>query len=110
MRTNGTLQYEIITGGGVNEYGEPMKGVSAWSDPIRVSIRTNTDTRRGRYEDGQFRQASFCVMIERNAHLDINVITDINHVRLTRNGESLGDYFVLSVTPAESVGRVQIDV
>ncbi len=110
MRTNGTLQYEIITGGGVNEYGEPVASQSTWCEPIRCSIRANTDTRRGRYEDGVFRQASFVVLIERNAHRDIDMIADIKRVRLVRGRESLGEYFVLSVVPAESVGRVQIDV
>lgn len=110
MRTNGTLQYEITTGGGVNEYGEPIAPETTRCDPIRCSIHANTDTRRGRYEDGVFRQASFVVLIERNAHRDIDVIADIKRVRLVRGRESLGEYFVLSVVPAESVGRVEIDV
>ena len=94
----------------MNEYGEPVEPAIAWSDPMQCSIKTNTDTRRGRYEDGLFRQASFVVMIERNAHRDIDVIADIKRVRLVRGSESLGEYFVMSVVPAESVGRVQIDV
>lgn len=110
MRTNGTLQYEIVTGGGVDKYGEPIAPKTSWSEPIRCSIHANTDTRRGRYEDGLFRQASFVVMIERNAYRDIDVIADIKRVRLMRGRESLGEYFVMSVVPAESVGRVQIDV
>ena len=110
MRTNGTLQYEIITGGGVNNDGEPIAPVTSWSDPIRCSIHANTDSRRGRYEDGLFRQASFVVLIERNAHFEVDVIADIKRVRLTRGCEPLGEYFVLSVVPAESVGRIQIDV
>lgn len=110
MRTNGTLQYEIVTGGGVNEYGEPVAPETTWCDPIRCSIKANTDTRRGRYEDGIFRQASFVVLIERNAHRDIDVIADIKRVRLVRDGESLGEYFVLSIVPLSTVGRVQIDV
>lgn len=110
MRTNGTLQYEITTGGGVDNYGEPIASQTTWCDPIRCSIHANTDSRRGRYEDGVFRQASFVVLIERNAHRDIDVITDIKRVRLTRGCESLGEYFVLSVVPLDSVGRVQIDV
>ena len=110
MRTNGTLQYEITTPGGVNEYGEPIASQTSWCDPIRVSINANTDTRRGRYEDGQFRQASFTVLIERNAHLDIDVISDIKRVRLVRGRESLGEYFVLSCAPCDTVGRFQIIV
>lgn len=104
------MQYEMVNGGGVNEYGEPVAASTSWSDPIRCSISTNTDTRRGRYEDGIFRQASFVVMIERNAHRDIDVIADIKRIRLVRGREPLGEYFVLSVVPLDSVGRIQINV
>ena len=110
MRVNGSMQYEIVTGGGVNEYGEPIVSASTWSESIPCSISTNTDTRRGRYEDGLFRQASFCILIERQANRAIDVFTDIKRVRLMRGVEMLGDYFVLQVIPADSVGRVQIDV
>lgn len=110
MRTNGTLQYEIITGGGVNEYGEPVVSQSRWCEPIRCSIRTNNDNRRGRYDDGVFRQSSYTVLIERNAHRDIDAIADIKRVRIVRGRESLGEYFVMSVVPCDSVGRIQIDV
>lgn len=110
MRTNGTLQYEIVTGGGVDRYGEPIAPETSWSNPIRCSIKANTDTRRGRYADGIFRQASFVVMIERNAHRDIDVIADIKRVRLVCGNDPLGEYFVLSVVPLTTVGRVQIDV
>lgn len=110
MRINGTLEYEIITGGGVNEYDEPIAPEITWCEPIRCSIKVNTDNRRGKYEDGIFRQASFCVLIERNSHLDIDVISDIKRVRLFRGRESLGEYSVMSITPCDSVGRVQIIV
>lgn len=110
MRTNGTLEYEIIGGVSVNEFDEPIAPEKSWCEPIRCSINVNTDNRRGVYEDGIFRQASFCVLIERNAHLDIDAISDIKRVRLTRGREWLGEYFVMSVTPCDSVGRVQIIV
>ena len=64
MRTNGTLRYEILIGGGINEYGEPIPARSEWSEPIDCSIKTNSDNRIGRYEDGVFRMASFTIMIE----------------------------------------------
>ena len=57
MRYNGTLRYEILTEGGIDEWGEPIEARSDWSDPLPCSIKTNSDNRKGRYEDGEFRQA-----------------------------------------------------
>ena len=103
MRTNGFLRYESISGGGLNEYGEPISAQSSWSDPLPCSIKTNSDTRKGKYEDGIFRQASFLILIELKAfpHLRIS---------LERNGEDLGEYDVLSSEPLTTVGRTQIMV
>ena len=103
MRTNGTLQYETIVGGGVNEYGEPIAAQSEWSEPIPCSIKTNSDNRRGRYEDGIFRIASFDILIE---------LAEFPHntVKLNRLGEELGEYQVLSAEPMTTVGRTKITV
>lgn len=103
MRTNGTLRYESVSDGGFNEYGEPIEAQSAWSDPIPCSVKTNSDTRKGVYEDGEFRQASFTILIE---------LDEFPHKRISleRQGESLGEYRVLSSEPLTTVGRTQIIV
>lgn len=103
MRTNGTLKYEIVSGGGLNDYGEVEEAHSEWSDPIPCSIKTNSDTRKGKYEDGEFRQASFTVLIES---------AEFPHKRISleRQGENLGEYRVLSSEPLTTVGRTQIMV
>lgn len=103
MRCNGTLRYEIVRGGGVNEYGEAVEAVSEWSDPIPCSIKTNSDTRRGKYEDGEFRQASFTVLLELFAFPFLRVA-------LVRHGENLGEFPVMSSEPLTTVGRTQIIV
>lgn len=104
MRTNGTLRYEMLNGGGLNEWGEVADTAqSAWSAPIPCSIKTNSDTRKGKYEDGEFRQASFLILVE---------VMPFPHVRvkLERHGEKLGEYRVLSSEPLTTVGRTQIMV
>ena len=103
MRINGTLRYEVLIGGGINEYGEPIPARSEWSEPIDCSIKTNSDNRIGRYEDGVFRMASFTIMIE---------IAEIpyNSVKLERLGEYLGEYQIINVEPLTSVGRIRITV
>lgn len=105
MRYNGVLQYQIVSQSEeLNEYGEVASGQSvSWSEDIPCSIKTNNDTRKGKYEDGEFRQASFTVLIEVSS-------IDAKRVRLTRLGEDLGEYRVLSVEPLATVGRIQIMV
>lgn len=105
MRYNGVLKYEIVAESEeLNEYGEIATGQSAaWSEDIPCSIKTNSDSRKGKYEDGEFRQASFTVLIEMSP-------AEINRVKLSRLGEDLGEYRVLSVEPLASVGRIRIVV
>ena len=103
MRTNGTLRYEILINGGVNEYGEPVPARSEWSEPIDCSIKTNSDNRIGRYEDGVFRMASFTIMIELAKF-------PYNSIKLERLGEYLGEYKILNAEPLTSVGRTKITV
>lgn len=105
MRYNGFLQYQIVSQSEeLNEYGEIDTAQSvSWSNEIPCSIKTNTDTRKGKYEDGEFRQAFFTILIE---------ISPINakRIRLSRLGEDLGEYRVISIEPLVTVGRVQIMV
>lgn len=105
MRYNGVLQYQIVSQSEeLNEYGEIAIDQSvSWSEDIPCSIKTNIDTRRGKYEDGEFRQASFNILIEVSS-------IDAKRVRLTRLGEDLGEYRILSVEPLTTVGRILIMV
>lgn len=103
MRTNGTLRYEILVEGGVNDYGEPDPAHSEWSEPIDCHIKTNSDNRLGRYEDGIFRMASFTIMIELEKF-------PYNRIKLERLGEALGEYEVINAEPLTSVGRTKITV
>lgn len=103
MRYNGTIQYEETTNGGKNEYGEPIPAQSGWSEPIKCSIKANTDTRKGKYEDGKFRQASYVVLLECQ-----KIPPCISRVRITRYTENLGEHDILNIEPLITVGRIQI--
>lgn len=102
MRTNGTLQYLKVIPGGENEFGEPVEATTEWSDPIDCSIKTNSDNRKGKYEDGEFRMASFTV------HIESEEKAQFERVKLTRHSEELGEYRVMSREPLTTVGRIQI--
>lgn len=107
MFTNGFLQYEIVNDdAGFNQYGEPVsKAASEWSNPIPCSIKTNSDNRKGKYEDGEFRVASFVVLLENEGKL-----FKANRIRLERYGSALGEYRVQSIEELRTVGRLQIIV
>lgn len=103
MRHNGVIRIISVQDGGLNEYGEPVASQTVIGDPIPCSIKTNNDTRKGKYEDGEFRQASFLILIEMSQfHAD--------RIKVSRLGEELGEYRILSVEPLSTVGRVQIMV
>lgn len=101
MRINGLLRYEVLKGGGIDEYGEVIAPSSEWSDPVPCSIKTNSDNRKGIYEDGEFRQASFTILVEL-------VTFPHGRIKLERYDEQLGEYRVMSAEPLTSVGRTQI--
>ena len=103
MRKNGSISYETTTPGGQNEWGEQIPAQTGWSDPIDCSIKANNDNRKGRYEDGVFRQASYVVLIEAR-----ELPTGIKRLRLTRYTEDLGEHDVLNIVPLLTVGRIQI--
>lgn len=103
MRTNGLLYIETRTPGGVNEHGEPMGDTVQWSEaPLGCLIAPNSDTRLGKYEDGEFRQASYTVLTEGDW-------IEAERIRLVRGAENLGEYRVISVREL-SLGRAQIIV
>lgn len=104
MRYNGTFQYQIQGASTENEFGELMETPSTWSEPIQCHIKTNSDNRKGKYEDGEFRQASFTVLTEQMDNLSFN------RVKLERHGEDLGEYRVMSAEHIEMQNRTQIIV
>ena len=63
----------------------------------------HSDNRKGRYEDGEFRQASFTILVE-------CIPFPYNRVKLERMGENLGEYRVMNAEPLTTVGRTQIVV
>ena len=106
MRTNGTLQYCIISEGGFNEDGEPIAaGSPTWSEAIPCSIKEVTNNSKGRYEDGKFNQASYTILVE-----PANIPLDVTRVRLQRKGIELGEYAVQGLPTPTTMGRVKIIV
>lgn len=103
MRTNGTLQYQITEGGGLNELGEPVAVRTIWSREISCMIQTNKHSNTGTYQDGKFTVESYEVMIE-------GMGIDAGRVKLCRYGKELGEFEVQDVQPLPGVGRTKIIV
>ena len=102
MRYNGHFQYLTQCASTENEFGELMESTSLWSEPTPCHIKTNSDNRRGKYEDGEFRQASFTILTELMDSLSFY------RVRLERQGEDLGEFGVMNAENLESQNRTQI--
>ncbi len=101
---NGTLQYAIVTGGGLDAIGDPIPVVTSWSDPVDCLIITNTRNDKGTYQDGKFTQMAYVVHIDKQPF-------DAKRVRLTNDrGIELGEFQVQDVQFLDLVRRVKITV
>lgn len=107
MRTNGTLQYQTLTQPTVDVNGEPIAAQETWSDAIPCNIKVNSDNRKGKYEDGEFRVASFIVLLEADAKRNYDAV---KRIRLMRGSEELGEHRVLCSEMLSTHGRFQITV
>lgn len=104
MRHNGLIYNQILVGGGIDGNGEPIPAEQAWGEPIPCVVTTNSDSRKGKYEDGMFRQASFTILLE-------GVVREpLSRIRLRREQEEVGEFDVLSVEPLSTIGRTKVIV
>lgn len=104
MRTNGYIIVLNAPGASLNEYGEVEFPEAEWSDPIPAHIRTNRDNRMEKGEGGEYRDASYTILVERAIPLGIKT------VKVERLGEELGEFGIRSIEPVPGQNRVQITV
>jgi len=109
MRTNGILYYptNAATAPQFDEDGVPVVSTpsSLWSDPVPCHIRTLSSSSKGTYEDGTFHQASYQVLVERNA-----IPEDTQKVKLERGGVTLGEFQVQGFPESINLDRIKIIV
>ena len=132
MKLNGTLKVALTSKEVVNEYGEIIQNSVEWSTPFDCCITTNSDNRKGKYEDGEFRASAYMVILEDSGAIydalrsaDDTLVNDgtdggihdveyqtanIDRVMLSRYGENLGEFRVQSIELFPSVGRIQLIV
>ncbi len=103
MQYNGTIQYRILSGGGLDENSEPIKSDSSWSDPIRCLYRSVKHT-HGIYQQGKFTDSSYEILIESQE-------IEVDMVKLTNDrNKMLGEFEVQDIVFLERSGRVKITV
>lgn len=107
MRTNGTLQYEIFPCPVENEYGEMTSSAPELSEVMDCFVETRAENQRARNEDGEYIQASYTILLELAEDIDVR---NVSSVILTREGEDIGKFRVISASRLPGVGRVQFIV
>lgn len=107
MRTNGTLQYKVITGGGINSNGDNTPATATWSEPIDCLIIPNSGGRIQKYQDGNMVDAAYQVHLEHPREFNYSTI------RITTDrAEDLGEFQVLkpNIQHLDVAGRINIIV
>lgn len=106
MRTNGILYYPTSASAPLfDEDGVPVVNApsSQWSDPVPCHIRMLSSSSKGTNEDGTFHQASYQVLVERNA-----IPEDTKKVKLERGGVTIGEFQVQGYPEVINLDRVKI--
>lgn len=85
---NGTIQIYSISGGGLDENGNPIKPSEALGEPIPCNWKRNTYEKRGTYEDGVFTSASYIILV------DMQTFDECRFRLSDSKGNVLGDYQV----------------
>ena len=101
---NGTIQAQIIVGGGIDGDGTVIPAQITWSEPIECKYTENTFNNRGKYIDGNFTQMEFSILLN-------DVDFDAKVLRLISNrGKIICEKEVQSLNAFEEVQRVRITI
>lgn len=105
MITNGYIQKKEITGGGLNNSGDPIPVTSGWSQPIEAHIIPNGGSLL-RYNDGEMVVARFSIFIALQPF-------ECNTIRIMwKDGTTTEEFRVIppNVHKMELAGRLKITV
>lgn len=85
---NGHIQIYSISGGGVDEGGNPVKPIETLGEKIPCNWKRNTYQKRGTYENGVFTAASYIILV------DMQEFEPCRFRLSDSKGNVLGDYEV----------------
>lgn len=102
---NGTIEIKQKTAGGIDlTTGHAVKSASAWGDPIPCQYIPNSHNFLGVASGQHYTQASYTVLIEEQPFT-------AEQIRLKdMDGNTVGEYSVLSIEPLQAVCEVKIIV
>lgn len=100
--TNGYIQGQIVSGGGVSEDGMPIPVSERWGEQTPARIQINTYSNKGKYQDGRFIMSSYIILIQKDF--------SSSRVKINLNGINLGEFDVQNIEPLKLVGRIKIVV
>ena len=101
---NGTIELKQKTGGGIDpETGYPIKPtVGDWSLPIPCQYYPNKYNNLGKVNGMNFKTASYTILIEEQPFNN-------EQIRLkTLDGNTVGEFSVISVEPLDAVCELKI--
>lgn len=100
---NGTIQGMKVVGGGLDRNGNPTRQTTIWGDLIPCNIKILKCDNLGRYNGNAFTIASYEVLVD-------DLCYSTTRVRLTLNGNLLGEFQVMSIEPLNAVCLSKITV
>jgi hypothetical protein len=100
---NGIIQGMKVVGGGFDGSGNPIRQTTTWGEPMPCNIKILKSDNLGRYNGNSFTIASYEVLVE-----DLRFST--TKIKLTLNGNALGEFQVMSIEPLNAVCLSKITV
>lgn len=101
---NGTIQALTSAKSTINDDGDPVTVPDAWGDPINCNIRTTKHDKKGIYEDGEFIQASYEILLDMQTF-------EADKIRVINNrSKVLGEFEIQDIQFLDKVQRVKIVV
>lgn len=102
---NGTIETKQKAAGGIDlTTGHAVKSVSAWNDPIPCQYIPNSHNFLGVSSGQHYTQASYTVLIEEQPFT-------AEQIRLKdMDGNTVGEYSILSIEPLQAVCEIKIIV
>ena len=101
MRTNGTIQFQTISGGGFDDFGNPIAATSQWGAEIECFIQPNSNPSLMKYENGAWVQAAYTILLE-GANVpqvcqccqQTSATQPAQRIRIRRGGILLGEWII----------------
>lgn len=101
---NGYICKQIMTGGYIDDNGVPVPGTTTWGSDVECKYFANVSNNKGRYEEGEFKQASFEITTE-----DMDFIAGVIQLKNSKKA-IIATKEVLSLEELEDIQRIKLTI